>query len=400
MGLFTICFAQNTMIQDDNSNQESQIASDENLSEIENQSEENSENTSGTEHRKTKWGIVLIVLIFLIMLIIPFIPAFREMINPKDDKPLLINQEYVRDHRFMDKQLLSDLQKAFDKSKQSQGAAKLKDKTPIDVVNEINPTDTVNSNHVIVVSTNMKAGHGKIFDQIIQVKGKADFGDNCKCNILMVEKDIHTGNNFVIRQWMSSNADITIGKNAILGDRVACDGTLQINQGTKFSNLYAMPIATYDADFNTEVNPSLGVIKPENAEQGMAEVSDYNWYISKKIISIPPYSMVNNSMIIKSDLIFRKGVVVNGNIKVYGKVTLEEEVRIFGELICYGDIEVGENSYIRENLFTQSHIYIKKGARIGLQGHHKSVIGKKGITLEKNVIVFGNIMTAGKGVVV
>lgn len=349
---------------------------------------------------KQRTGLAVIILVFLLMLIIPFIPAFREMIHPKDNKPLLIDQEYTRDPRFLDKHLLEELKPVLEKTENTQKTLKYKNSVPIDVVNEFKASDPYKADHVLIVSNDMKTASGSTFKQPVYVKGKASVGENCNFDILMAENEVTAGRNLTLEKWMSSNANIKIGESATLGKRVVCDGVLQIGKGGRFKNLYAMPVATYDVDFNLEVTKPAAVEYPDGQMTNMTEVSDSNWYVTKGFMTIPPYSMVNNSMIVKSDLVLRKGVVVNGNIKVYGKVVMEKDVRIYGELICNGDIEVGEYSYIRENLFTQSKITIKNGVRIGLPDQNKSIIGKKGIILNKNVVIYGYVMTAGEGIVV
>lgn len=349
---------------------------------------------------KEHTGLTVIIIVFILMLIVPFIPAFREMIHPKDNKPMLIDQEYTRDPRFLDKHLLEELKPVLDKTENAQKTLKYKNSVPIDIVNEFKASDPYKADHVLIVSNDMKTASGSTFKQPVYVKGKASIGENCSFDILMAENEVTVGRNLTLEKWMSSNANIKIGQSATLGKRVACDGILQIGKGCRFRNLYAMPVSTYDVDFNLEVMKPAAVEFPDGQMPNMTEVSDSNWYVAKGFMTIPPYSMVNNSMIVKSDLVLRQGVVVNGNIKVYGKVTMEKDVRIYGELICNGDIEVGEFSYIRENLFTQSQITIKNGVRIGLPGQNKSIIGKKGINLDKNVIIYGNVMTAGEGLVI
>ncbi len=349
---------------------------------------------------KEHTGLAIIIIIFLLMLILPFIPAFREMIHPKDNKPLLIDQEYTRDPRFLDKHLLEELKPVLEKTGEAQKSQKYKNSIPIDIVNEFKASDPYNADHVLIVSNDMKAASGSTFRQPVYVKGKANIGENCNIDILMAENDVTAGRNLNLQKWISSNANIRIGESATLGKKVVCDGVMQIGKGCRFKNLYAMPVSTYDVDFNLELTKPAAVEYPDGQMPNMTEVSDSNWYVAKGFMTIPPYSLVNNSMIVKSDLVLRKGVVVNGNIKVYGRVTMEKDVRIYGELICNGDIEVGEFSYIRENLFTQSKIIINSGVRIGLPGQNKSIIGKKGISLSKNVIIYGNVMTAGEGVVI
>jgi predicted acyltransferase (DUF342 family) len=349
---------------------------------------------------KTTKGIIALILVFLILLIIPFIPAIMEMINPKDNEPLFINQDYTRDPRFLDKQFLEELKPLLSATQNGKKeTAKYKNRIPVTYKDDYSIADSTKSDSLLIVSNNLQCGKNVILNQPIYIRGKAEFGEDCIIEIASINGDAIIGKNSRINSWLSSNSNVTVGKGVVLGKHLACEGILQLNKGCTFTNLYAMPIASNEAVFSKDFAIPAAVEFPKNQRENMTQVNDLNWYVSKQLVTIPAYSLVNNSMIIKTDLVLRKGSVVNGDLKVYGKVIIEADVRIYGELLCNGDIEIGEGSFIRENLFTQSTIIIKSGVRIGLPGQHKSVIGKKGISLGSNVVIYGNILTAGKGIV-
>jgi len=372
----------------------------------ENQVEESSQQSdemfkkTGSFFRKPI-GIIILIFVFLLLIILPFIPAFRELLHPKDNKPLLINQDYVRDPKFFEKSFMEEIKPYLDNTEQSaKGVILFKNQVPIDYHKDLSIADSTKTGHVLIISNNFKSGNRAAYSQPVYVKGNAEIGVDNEFDILKVHGNVKLGKDCSITKWMSSDGNITAGDSVQLGKRVTCDNTLQINKGCQFSNLYAMPIATYEADFNQSLDSTTPVELPDEKIDNNKQVTDFNWYISKSFISIPPYSVVNNSMIIKSDLVIRQGVVVNGDLKVYGKVAIEKGVRIYGELICEKDVVVGEDSFIRENLFSQSQIYLKKGVRIGMPGKHKTAIGKKGIKIEKNVLVYGSLMTAGQGMII
>jgi predicted acyltransferase (DUF342 family) len=349
---------------------------------------------------KTTRGIVLLIIIFMVLLIIPFLPAIMEMVNPKDNEPLFIDQQYTRDPRHLDKQLMEDL-KPFLAATQNgkKDLGKYRNNITVEHKDDYTVPDSFKVDSLVIVDNNVKSGKNVTFNQPLYVRGNAEFSENTTLDIAMVNGDISLGKNSKVHRWISSNANITAGKEVELGKHLACKGILQLDKGCTFTNLYAMPIASQNSDFSKDFTIPPAVEFPKDNKDPMTKVNDMNWYVSNKLVTIPPYSLVNNSMIIKTDIVLRKGSVFNGDLKVYGKVIIEEDVRIYGELLCNGDVVIGEGSFIRENLFTQSTITMKSGVRIGLPGQHKSVIGKKGITIGSNVVIYGNILTAGKGII-
>jgi|GEM_PF-3551991 len=355
---------------------------------------------SGTFFRKP-FGIFVLVIVFLILIVLPFIPAVREILHPKDNKPLFINQDYIRDPKFFDNSFMEELKPYLVNPDQAKDRTiKFKDQIPIEYHKDLTVPDSAKTDHLLIVSNNLKTGNKAVFTQPVYVQGGAEIGSNNQLDILKVNGNIKLGRDCSINKWMSSDGGINAGDGVNMGKRATCNNIMLMNKGCRFTNVYAMPIATYEADFNPTEDRKIAVELPDGKIENNKQVTDFNWYISRKLISVPPYSVVNNSMIVKSDLVIRQGTVVNGDIKVYGSVVIEKGVRIYGELVCEKDVEVGEDSFIRENLFSQSWIHLKKGVRIGLPGQHKTAIGKKGIKLEKNVLVYGNLMTAGQGIIV
>lgn len=345
-------------------------------------------------------GILVLIIVFLILIILPFIPAFRELWHPKDNKPLFINQDYIRDPRHFDKSFMEELKPYLVNAEQAKSrSVKFKNQIPIDYHTDLSVADSTKTGHLLIVNNNLKTGSKAVFSQPVYVQGTADIGDNNQLDILKVTGNIKLGKECAINKWVSSDGSIKAGNDVQMGKRATCSNVLQMNKGCRFSNLYAMPIATYEADFNQTQEKVLPVELPDGKIESSKQVTDFNWYISKNFMSVPPYSVVNSSMVVKTDLVIRQGVVVNGDIKVYGNVVIEKGVRIYGELVCEKDVVVGEDSFIRENLFSQSQIHLKKGVRIGLPGQHKTAIGKKGIKLEKNVLIYGSLMTAGQGII-
>ena len=349
----------------------------------------------------TPFGFSLLIAIFLILLTFPFLPALWEAFKPKDNQPLIIDQEYTRDPRYFDKNFIEELQPYLaDPELLKKEDVKFQDRIPIDYYENLITDDSLHMKHLLIISKIVKTGKNNRYTQPIYAKGTAEIGAKSILNILMAEGNVTLGKEITLNRWMGSNSNITAGESCFLGKRVACSGVLQLGKGCMFSSLYAMPIATYEASLQSEQHPINAVEIPPDHQESISHISDFNWYISRQYMTVPPYSIVNNTMIVKTDLVLRKGVVVNGDLKIYGKVLMEKDVRVYGELISAGDIEIGEDSYISENLFSQSRIHIRSGVRIGQPGQYKSVVGKKGIRIEKNVIIYGYIMTAGLGVVI
>ncbi len=350
---------------------------------------------------QSQGGLILFVVLFFLLLAVPLIPAWLEVFFPKDNQPLFIDLTYIRDPRFFDKQFLGELQPYLNELKKLRNnELKFRGKTPIEYFNFLDKKDTKTVSSLLVINGNLTSTGRCSFQQPIYIKGKAEIGEQTELNILIVHGDVSIGKNSVIKGWLSSYGEIRVGGGVALTNRVVGDKSLSLAKGCTFNSLYAMPIATYEAEFVSRKPATVSVVAQPAKTDSMHRVSDFHWYGTQKFVTVPPFSTINNSLIVKSDLILHRGTVINGSVKCYGNLILERDVTVNGEVISEKDIEIGENCIVSENVFSQANIRIQGGSRIGAPGLYKSAIGKKGVWLGKNVIIYGYVMTAGKGTVV
>ena len=343
----------------------------------------------------TKLGVGVLFLLFILLLIAPFAPSVIEMLYPKDREPLTIDQNYIRDPRYFERQFREDMNLLMASSMVNQNIKpKYQDRIPVDHFENLEVPFRTRISEVLIVSKELVSETEVDFRQPIYVQGNAILGVSNDVNAILCDGNITLAENCIVDKWIGCKGSINAGSNCHLGRRTAADGLVLLDKGCFFNSVFAMPVATYEADFKVIGG---AVELPEAGQDPITQMGDFSWYLSKNFTTVPPYSIVNNPMIVKSNLILRKGTVVNGNLKVYGNVIMEPKVRIFGDIIAEGNIEIGEDSFIRENLFTQGHIYIHRGVRIGVPNHYKSTIAKKGIRIEGNVIIYGFLLAEMRG---
>ena len=99
------------------------------------------------------------------------------------------------------------------------------------------------------------------------------------------------------------------------------------------------------------------------------------------------------------DLRAHDNVVFHGTVRVYGTVVFGQNVTVRGNLICEKEISIDDNGQVLGNIFGQDTIFLGKNCRVGQRDKTKSIVGKKGVTLSPGVIMYGLILTEGKGTV-
>jgi bifunctional N-acetylglucosamine-1-phosphate-uridyltransferase/glucosamine-1-phosphate-acetyltransferase GlmU-like protein len=133
-------------------------------------------------------------------------------------------------------------------------------------------------------------------------------------------------------------------------------------------------------------------------DDDLIEIADYCIVVNEKgLVVFDKDSDINNDVIIKSKALFRSGNEVHGTIKCYKDLELEDNVIIYGNLISEKNIKIGANCKIYGSVFSQGSVEIKENSVIGIAGKDKSVIGKHGIILNRNVRIHGYLLTEGEG---
>jgi predicted acyltransferase (DUF342 family) len=81
----------------------------------------------------------------------------------------------------------------------------------------------------------------------------------------------------------------------------------------------------------------------------------------------------------------------------YGELVLEANVIIDGSVFADGEIIVGPNANISGHIFSQKAVYICERTVISCPTTLKTVIGKKSVSIEQNVTIYGYVLTEGDG---
>jgi len=373
------------------------------------------------EKKDFNFLLIFIIIIFVIMLFLPFFPAIRELYQKKDDKPLFISMDYTKDPRFFDNSFREKLvanvdQVGIDRCFRITISGK---EELIEVVEAKNIDNFNFGKYALYLDGDLHMKKGMNFSKEVYVNGTTELQENTKIRALLSEKDLILGKDCKVIRWIGSEENIFVGSGCNLGVRCTCEKELHIEENCVFKSLYGHPIIT---DYSVQNEEELKEIDLdiENSEEETTEdnlekpvyetitfrklkddkstISDNSLVMSRNELSLPKNTEFSKDIIVKANLIIGSGSQVKGTIKCYNDVTLKENVEIDADIISDKNIILGSNCRVWGNLFCQGEITIASGCEIGTEGIVKSVIGKKGITLEGNVKIHGYVLTEGKGI--
>ena len=377
-------------------------------------------------------------IVFLMLLLIPFGPGIVELFRPKDAAPLIINMNYVKDPRYFDKSARAILKNALKSAELIPGITEiqLSKQETLEIVNAKRLPSSELINHVLYVDRNLYSGKAVEFKKEVFVKGRAHIGENNILRAMVCDKNIVLSQESRVIRWISAEGTIEAKERCDLGIRASCERKFKIAKECRFKCLYGKPIITYsDSPEGEKEHCKLGtphitlktepadaltwvIVKkhlsmnhrPHTNEKDLSRgavnfsketenIEDLKWVITTKYISIPASTRVEKHIVAKKRLMVNQNCTILGSIKAYEDVVIEDNVTVHGNIFSEGDIRIGEHCVIFGDVFSQGRITIARGTIIGRPKGVKSVIGKKMIELNENIVIYGYVLTEGSGTV-
>jgi cytoskeletal protein CcmA (bactofilin family) len=277
------------------------------------------------------------------------VPSVKELIFPKDAKPLTI---------------------AMDLSRAPRAEAKILRKT----LTLAKGSFTLASCHTLKDKR--------------YIKGAIHIDSGCRVDTMIGDQTMRLGHKVQIFQEIDAKGKLSIGMGCDLGLRATTGSSMEIEERCQFKALFGMPIKTFSLH------------KREEKKRDRGYISEKVWYMGGKIAEIGAGTHLASPLVCTSDLRIRKGSRIVGSIKCHGRLILEEGVHVHGDLFAARGIEVGPFCVLRGNLFSQKDLLVQRGTFIGQAKKEKSVIGVQKVVLEGGVTIHGYVHTDGKGLTI
>lgn len=334
------------------------------------------------------------ITLLLVMFLLPFVPAYYEFVRKRDAAPLSIKMDYVKDPHFFSQSFKQKFNESLTDANRTAGLhdMKISKQEMVEIVENAAIADDVRVSSVYYVKDTLNTGNRVAFAKELYVHGNANFGENNEVRALACNGDIFLGRGTKIVRWIDAVGSVKADDSCRLGVSVSCRNALMIAPDCSFSRLYGFPVIVGSVANGALVNPT----KTEVAESALYEDAPPE----RDFSNFPPHSRVENSIITNDSLTVGDSSVIYGHIKTYGNLALGENVVVTGNLFAEGTVRLGAGSRILGTVFTQDRVYVGRGVVIGTPGKIKSVVGKKGISLESAAAVYGYVMTEGKGIVI
>lgn len=336
--------------------------------------------------------IFVVFILFILMLLLPFLPGVAELIREEDSHPLYIPMEYMRNPRYFGISFKKIIFRAVGGLQRKAGRYNvvLSRKEKVKVCNSLDVEDGGSFDILLFIKGDLSTGSNVIFEKELYVDGCAATGARNVVQALIAEGEASIGSDTVFRRWLDAEGDVTIGANCKLGISVSSGRGLYLGPNCTFRRLYGLPIVTGDRDAVSDIE------KEADSKDDLPSASE-STFVRREDQSIAPGTVVEGHTVFTRNVSIGTGTVIRGTVKSYGRIELEDSVIVRGNVFSDDDIIIGRNVKIGGNVFSQKSVHIAERSIVGSPGKVKSVIGKKSIRMEKNVLVYGFVSTEGNG---
>lgn len=338
----------------------------------------------------------VVFALFILMLLFPFLPGIIELIREEDSQPLYIPMDYMRNPRYFGISFKKILSRAVGDLQLKNGRYNvvLSKKEKVKVCNSLEVADGSEFNMLFFIKGDLSTGTHVLFEKELHVNGNVVTGAQNVIQALNSEGRASIGPDTVFRRWLDAEGDIAIARNCNLGISVASGGRLSLGPRCIFRRLYGMPVVIGGIDAASDIERST-----DFEENTLSESKSESTFIRRGERSISPGTVLEGHTVFTGKVTIGTGSVIKGTIKSYDRLELEDNVVVHGNVFSDDDIIIGRKARIGGNVFSQKTVHIAENAIVGDPGKVKSVIGKRSIQLEKNVMVYGFVSTEGDGAV-
>jgi cytoskeletal protein CcmA (bactofilin family) len=339
-------------------------------------------------------AIIVVFALLVLMFIIPFLPGIIEYYRKTDADPLFVAIGYSKDPRYFGTSFRHILANSVEGLKQDEMTVnvKLSKRETIEITaDRIIPSEN-EIDHLLYIKGDLASGnHVKLITDVFAT-GNVSLGADNIVHVLAADGNIILAKGVLFKRWVDAEGKLDVSENCDLGISATSGSILRIAGNCLFRRLYAMPIISGTMLEPTADDYDKIVFKGE-------KITDIQFVREKK-------SVIPHSTEINSNIVFVKAVeighdsIFRGAVKSYGNLDILENVTIFGNVFADGDIRLGKGTIVLGNIFSQGSVFLSSGVRIGRPNIIKSIIGKKNVTIEKDVIIYGYVATEGIGLTI
>lgn len=392
--------------------------------------------TSSQAFPVISWEVVVVIVVFAIMVLIPFMIAIKELLDPKDNKPLYIDMLHSKDPLYFGKKFKKIIAENIENKGVPEGNSEVflnkMESAEISIAKWVPPYSNIDK--ILYVKGDFASGENAALRKEVYIKGYGKVGKRNILRAVYCEKDILVERDCRISRWVCSEGNVHIGARTHLGRSVGCKGNLFMETGCRFKSAFGLPLVALNGKRTAKVQPfdyperdkakrrdewkifqkhlSVNWTPPRKpgsegselqVDTEMEEVAANklakHWKVGENRVETVPGEPIRYNFAARRELVIKSGSVIHGSIKCYKDIIIEPDTVLHGDIFAEGNIKVGPDCVLLGHVFSQSSVFIGTGARISSPGNVRSIIAKRRVEIDKHAVIYGYILAEGEGVI-
>ena len=331
--------------------------------------------------------IAFLVGAFSALIALPFVPGVVEYVRPRDASALDVVQDNTKEPRHFGMSLRAGLEPFLAQVHEVPTFMdiKLRRNEKLEVHDELQILKKTRVSSLLVARDRLEVGADANLSEGYCM-GDAVLHDGVRLRGLAVDGTLRLGEHCKVDRWVDAEGAIEIAPNSDLGVSVSSGQSLGVSSGCTFQRLWGLPVIATAESLAPE---------PPSAFAGASAADSLVW--SRYLLSLPPRSTLNSSLVVHGDLFVGAGSIIEGDVKSHGRIVLHDGVRVSGNVIARKSLTVGAGCIVEGHLFAERDIVLGPRSAVGRSDAYKTVYTSRRIRLFDEAHVFGWIVAEAGG---
>jgi hypothetical protein len=312
-------------------------------------------------------GAGLILATLLALVVVPFLPGLRELLWPRDNGRLELDEAYGRDPQYFARRFRVRFAGFFAGQNFAGATAAPKSSERVRLASSLHVRSGITAPRTTLASISIEAGSTVRLGECY-ARHSISLGASSHATSLLTDGTLRLDRGCTIADWAVSAADMWAEIECDLGRSATCGGTLRLARGVRFRRLFGNPITTY---------ATAHALAHTNSPHRFGETGD--------VVVTGDYEVAARS-------------TVHGSIRAK-RVLVAAGACIFGNVLATGDVTLEGSAALHGHIFSAGVVTLGPGSQIGTALHNKTVHGNR-VIVAAGVSVHGSIVTNRGGTVV
>lgn len=345
-----------------------------------------------TENPILAFSVLLLAL--FVWMAIPLVPAFRELMSPRDAAPL----EAVGN----DAGNLTYFAESFTNRVMREGLMgtmvppRLSDGTPVRAHTAAQPLGRQRQpfDEIVVFMDNEPVPDDITLGAEALARLTLRGGRNVTYRALLGQRDISLGSGSTVLRWVHSRGLLQVGDGSRLFGRATADREIILGEGVTFDRLEATVVRVSDTETPEPAPSATSEYEVFQLPSDSIELGPRYWRTERDLL-VPPYSALLGTAITTGSIIVNSGARVAGSLKAHGEIIIRGGAIVQGSITAWDRIVIEAGARVSGPVISEKMVEVQ--AAIVGAANRRTTVTAPVIHLRPGATIYGAVMAGDEG---